>query len=305
MPFYIHIGKVADVVFTSINFDFTTGSLPAGVTFTRSTKGWYFNSSGTFTEAAIDAPRFEYNPATLAGPYLLYEPQRTNYLVQSDNLATSWGTSGAPTISAGGGATSPDGTASDRLTATSTGACSVWQNLTLPSDGDYTLSRAVKAGTTPYMANRTAGFGGDKTAWFELATGTFGTVQSPATAAVRSLGNGWFDTSLTVAIATDLSGQPFYYQPPTDGAYNTIVGSYLDIWIAQIELGSKSTSYIPTTTAAVTRSADALSFTIGGSISTLTYTFDDDSTQAVSVSAGSYTVPNTFNRWGIKSIVGS
>ena len=65
------------------------------------------------------------------------------------------------------------------------------------------------------------------------------------------------------------------------------------------------TSYIPTTTATVTRAADSAVFTIPSGIGHLTYTFDDASTQLVTVSAGSYTIPTTLNRPNIKSIVGS
>jgi hypothetical protein len=65
------------------------------------------------------------------------------------------------------------------------------------------------------------------------------------------------------------------------------------------------TSYIPTTTVAVTRAPDSAVFTIPSGVAQLTYTFDDNSTQSVTVSAGSYTIPVTLNRANIKSIVGS
>jgi hypothetical protein len=64
------------------------------------------------------------------------------------------------------------------------------------------------------------------------------------------------------------------------------------------------TSYIPTTTAAVTRQADNAVFTIPSGIASLTYTFDDGSTQTVPVSAGSYTIPVTLARPNIRSIAG-
>ena len=57
--------------------------------------------------------------------------------------------------------------------------------------------------------------------------------------------------------------------------------------------------------AAVTRAADSAVFTIPAGIGHLTYTFDDNSTQLVAVSPGSYTIPTSLNRPNIKSIVGS
>jgi len=61
-----------------VDLDFTTGSLPSGVTFTRASKGWYFDSTGTLQEAAADAARFDYNPNGLAARGLLIEGARTN-----------------------------------------------------------------------------------------------------------------------------------------------------------------------------------------------------------------------------------
>ena len=79
----------------------------------------------------------------------------------------------------------------------------------------------------------------------------------------------------------------------------------MGVYGAQLETGSNVTSYIPTTTAAVTRAADSAVLTIPAGIGHLTFTFDDNTTQLVTVSAGSYTVPTNLNRPNIKRIVGS
>jgi hypothetical protein len=75
-----------------LDLDFTLGTLDPKVTFTRTTTATYVNSAGLIAAAAIDAPRFDYNPVTLAPKGLLVEEQRTNLLLNSlisgANLAT-------------------------------------------------------------------------------------------------------------------------------------------------------------------------------------------------------------------------
>ena len=77
----------------SLVLDFAgTGTLDSRVTFSRSTTGTYYNSSGVLTTAAINAPRFDYNPTTLQSLGLLVEESRTNVLLNSlldgTNLST-------------------------------------------------------------------------------------------------------------------------------------------------------------------------------------------------------------------------
>jgi hypothetical protein len=63
--------------------DFTQGSLPGSMTFTRTSPAWYFNNAGVLTQAAANAPRFDYNPNTLSPNGLLLEEARTNYALNS------------------------------------------------------------------------------------------------------------------------------------------------------------------------------------------------------------------------------
>lgn len=78
----------------TLALDFTSGNqtLDPRITFTRSTTATRTNSSGLIQSAAINAPRFDYNPTTLAPLGLLIEEQRTNLLLNSlidgTNLST-------------------------------------------------------------------------------------------------------------------------------------------------------------------------------------------------------------------------
>lgn len=63
----------------------TASSLPAGLTASGGANGTYFNSSGILTSGS--APRFDYDPATLAPRGLLVEEARTNRYLNSQTPA--------------------------------------------------------------------------------------------------------------------------------------------------------------------------------------------------------------------------
>lgn len=57
-------------------------------TFTRASTATFVGSDGLIQSAAINTPRFDHDPDTLACKGLLIEESRTNVLIQSDTLAT-------------------------------------------------------------------------------------------------------------------------------------------------------------------------------------------------------------------------
>jgi uncharacterized cupin superfamily protein len=230
------------------------------VTFTRASTGTYFNSAGTLTTAAINEARFDYNPSTLAAQGLLIEESRTNLALQSEDFATTWTVTGA-TVSANATSAPSGTTTADKLQEdTSTGSHLVTQNITFTA-ASHTASIFAKKAERDWI--RVLFFDGTNTfsAFFNLNTGTVGTVTgTSATASIQNVGNGWYRCAVTAtASAGSGSFAPRVALADNNSSYAGSTGSGIFIWGAQLEVGAFSTSYIPTTTTALTRSADVAS----------------------------------------------
>lgn len=146
--------------------------------------------------------------------------------------------------------TAPDGTSTaDALVETSaTGGHGAFQTLTFAAV-PYTFSVFLKANTRTWAYLRLS-----VGAWFNLSTGTVGTVQGGVTAAITSVGNGWYRCSIT---RTPSAGQnfPTVFVATADGvdSYAGDGTSSIFAWGAQLEERSAVTAYTATTTAPITR----------------------------------------------------
>lgn len=132
-----------------INLDFTTGTMPTGVTFTRASTGWYFNSSGNLTSAATDVPRFDYGvPGGVVLFGLLTEKASTNNLLWSRDLTqASWTPTNATVALDQTGINGSANTASS-ITATSSSAtvCQTFTHASAPTISTVYLKRISGSG---------------------------------------------------------------------------------------------------------------------------------------------------------------
>lgn len=244
--------------------DFTGGTLPGEVTFTRASTGYYYNSSGIVTSASTNAARFDYNPNTLVLNGLLIEEARTNNVPTGITIGNGSWFNQAQSVSTNN-ATGPDGTTSATLqTASSSGAENFSVGLHTAA-GNYAESVFVKPGTNASvlfgLSDRTANavqilftFG---TQTFTLTGGTAGNGTVVAgTPAFQVLPNGWYRLSFVANFSGTTSSESFVVGPQISTSGTVTVGGTIFVWGAQDEAGTFSTSVIETNGGAATRAQD-------------------------------------------------
>jgi hypothetical protein len=259
----------------SITLDFINGgnTLDPRVTFTRSTTATYTNSAGLIATAAINAPRFDYNPVTLAAKGLLIEEQRANLLLRSafssiGTVVTSnaWYETSAALDTTVNSAVAPDGTQTAALLAinSATAFAAVFQRTANATAGTYAYSVYCKAASTD-TACRLLLSGEPSTSNLVRADFTLsgagsasvasvsGTAVSAATPTIQAVGNGWYRCAIVATLSAPTNITVLVY-PGSAGAQTT--ASQTLVWGAQLEAGLFATSYIPTTTSSLTRNAD-------------------------------------------------
>lgn len=237
------------------------------LTVVRATTATRVNSSGLIESVASNIPRLDYTNSTC--PSILVEPQRTNVTQRSEEFDNGyWVKTNSDIIS--NSVIAPDGnltadTFSDMVLTNQ--SYTIRRNQSYTSGTTYTSSFFAKNLNRRYVYMRfvSSVFGTNKYAFFDLQLGTVISADSGVIAEIINYGNGWFrciatstasvTTSTASGILIGLSDNGVnveYINPSVKSIY---------IWGAQLEAGSYSTSYIPTTTASVTRNADVISKT--------------------------------------------
>lgn len=241
------------------------------INFARATGGGRFNAAGQYEWLPANGPRIDYDPVSRECRGILIEEQRTNLLTRSAEFDDAAWSKVRASVAANA-TTAPDGalTADKLVESTGTNTHYLLASTASASYGlTHTFSVFVKAGERSRIRFRivkpTSPFEG-VSARFDLVAGVLvGAVNSNggtgATGLITPVGNGWYRCSVTglpgstselqtELMLEDASGSNTYAGDGTSGVY---------IWGAQLEVGAFPTSYIPTTTAQVTRAADVCS----------------------------------------------
>jgi hypothetical protein len=202
------------------------------VTFTRASSGTVTDSAGVLQTAATDVPRFDHNPTTLESLGLLMEEQRTNLLLRSEEFENaSWTLFGTASRTANTTVAPNGATTADSVTLPASSG--IFQLVTGSASTAYTFSVWVRCDTTQTVRLVINTNLIDPTVLTVTATSSWQRFSVTKTTSVGTL---------TVTAQVDTGGNNTFY-----------------LWGAQLEAGAFPTSYIPTTTAAVTRSADVAS----------------------------------------------
>jgi hypothetical protein len=226
--------------------------------FTRASAATRVNAQGLIESVASGVPRLDYTGGGC--PSLLLEPQRTNLLTWSEDFTNvNWGKLNV-TVS-GNVAEAPDGTTTaDLIYPTTSGTNRVVEQFFVSSPGlTFTNSFFVKSAGFDWVYVQAPSLGA---CWFNLSTGEFGTIAAGVTARVISENNGYYRLAFTQTLGSSIAYAPIGVSDANGSTTATTSGTNgIHIWGAQLEEGSYPTSYIPTTSAAVTRLADAASKT--------------------------------------------
>jgi len=242
------------------------------VTFTRASTGTYFNSAGTLTTAAINEARFDYNPSTLAAQGLLIEESRTNSIRNNTMVGAVAGTPGTdPTnwlvSGAGSGITKEIvGTGTEngityidiRYSGTPTAGTNV--AIAFEGTGNIAASSGQTWTQSTFVKLQAGAFTNTSVTLSLLGTnGTSGT-EAFSSSAITSTPSNLRECRLSVTGGLANAGTT-NVQPRVRIGYT--VGAAIDITLRiglpQLEQGAFATSVIPTTTTALTRSADVAS----------------------------------------------
>ncbi len=252
----------------SLDLNLLSGSLPAGVTFTRAAgPATYFNSAGTLQTAGTNVARFDADPVTHAPLGLLIEETRTNLILQSQFAAT-WTVTGS-TLTANVVASPDGGTTAARLQEDGTnGNHFTAQSITKAASSlTYAVTAFFKQGVGTRNiqfliddgggTNGVAGTVNPSTGAIVSAIAAIGAGFSGTPFVVTALLNGWYRFTFTVTTNTATTIRAVLFMASGGStAYQGDNASNVQTYGFQTELGGFPTSYMPTTTVATTRAAE-------------------------------------------------
>lgn len=258
----------------ALDLDFRAGTMPAGLTFTRASSAWYFNSSGTLTSAATNAPRFDHDPSTLALRGLLVEEARTNSFRNNSGTGAAAGTPG--TVPTNWSATGSGNGLTRQIVGTGTESGLPYVDIRYSG----TATNSILIGIDPEQQGNVAASSG-QTWTFSIYLRVVGGSLPAATHTLEILDRGptlapSTESAVTITTAA-LAGQRFTLTRTTTQSDMTSVmgrinlransGAAVDVTLRigapQLEQGAFATSPILTTSAAVTRAADVCSMATG------------------------------------------
>ena len=201
----------------------------------------------------LDIPRIDYTGGGC--PSILLEPQRTNLVTYSEDFNDASWQHNANIKVTSSSELAPNGNLEANLIEyDGSGYSFIRKAQTAPSTA--TLSVFAKKGNWRYLGLRNFQTSGTHTV-FDFDTETFTNTASGQTASFEIFSNGWYRVKVTQpSPSQDLYGIAITNSSGSEANATGGEVANVHLWGAQLEEGSYPTSYIPTTTATVTRNAD-------------------------------------------------
>lgn len=265
----------------------------------------FVGSNGLLQTASANVLRTTYDPVTLECLGTLIEPERTNLLIYSEQFDNAAWLNADVAVTANA-TTAPDGTSTaEKLVEAATTSPHFNRtnsaSFSYVSGQVYTHSRFMKMAGRRYatLFLPSAAFpASGRTAVFDLQAGAVTALEAGASASIQAVGNGWFRCAISAAanVTGSAHGGGGGINTNSTASTDTYLGdgtSGIYVWGAQLEVGSVATSYIPTTTVAVTRGAD----TFTGTAPALCYSdVPDTHTASAWVSGSAYATGDKVTR---------
>jgi len=257
------VAPTLDYRFAIDRNEIETVSLTDKLTYTGG-NGTFVGSDGFIQPATTNVPRFDHDPLSRQSLGLLSEVERTNLLLRSEEFDAVYWTKTLVTVAANDDI-SPNGQISAEKIAPTVdnGGHLVRRDVSgLTANAAYTLSFYAKSagysragliiGTTD-LSTRT-------TAEFNLNAASVTAQSGQLATSVESIGGGWVKISLSAQNIATTTYRCEIRVLSTGGVTDFYTGdgtSGIFIWGAQLEAASAPSTYIPTTTTSVTRTADS------------------------------------------------
>lgn len=251
---------------------FHTGTMPAETTFTRATGAGYWNASGDWTVAAVNAPRFEHDPASHNLIGLLLEEGRTNYVRNNTMTGAVTGTLGSGgALPSGWSVASGQGTLN--LTVSGTGTSRGMEYLDLRMHGTASTS-SLRLQLESYGGTAAANQHWTLSCYLHLIAGSLSNIGAIKAVMLRDGDAGLAtgsDVSALIGGALPYRAQVVGFTPSgttytrpfldIDLTAGLAVDMTLRLLLPQLERGGFATSAIKSSGSATARSGDVFSYT--------------------------------------------
>ena len=309
----------------SLNLDFANSKkLDPRITFTRASTGTYVGADGLIKTAAVNEARFDHDSdGNSLG--LLIEESRTNRILYSSNVGNASYYTLSNATAAFNTNLAPDGTftATKLISGTASNTASYAQTGGIfLGESSVTVTIFAKAAGHNYLGIQGGEFAPSGII-YNLSNGTIASNPNSRPADIVAYPNGWYRCRFGGYHYSSTYNWKFYTTSSSSSFVITGDGSSgIYIWGAQLEQGSFPTSYIPTTSSTVTRSADVASMT-GTNFSSwynqsegtfavtatrkssptgMLFSLYTSTTDRIEVSFGDYAVPNSVQTYVVPSI---